>query len=65
MTDAAAPAAAINKKTPAIARPPNTGPILEEDHVYPETHKKTNIITAAVAASAIPAMKAGVKPVLA
>jgi hypothetical protein len=30
--DAAVPAAAINRKTPAIARPPNTGPISEETH---------------------------------
>jgi hypothetical protein len=56
---------AINKKTPAMARPPKTGPNWIDSHTYPVTHKKTNANTAAPPATASEITKPTESPVFA
>src|ERR1700733_9628798 len=61
--ETAAPINAISKKTPAVARPPKTGPNSTDAHAYAATHKKTNIMRTAVAANVIATRKTRVTPV--
>ena len=50
--EASAPTTAINRKTPAVARPPKTGPSWMDSHAYPVTDKKINASRAAPPATA-------------
>ena len=52
------------RKTPAMARPPKTGPSWLDSHAHPVTHKKTNVIRTAPPATASEIRKPLESPVL-
>jgi hypothetical protein len=65
INDQSVPVTATSKKNPAVANAPNTGPNLIESQAHPDTERKANIMTAAMAEIAAEMNTPGESPVFA